>query len=167
MREQPLRKGRHFVFEVELEINPTLYLAPGELATLLLDGLFALDEDDRLFPGATDPERILSASAMSCGHSRYSEPGRPPIRSAPSSDRPAQPRTEEDDGILINLNDAFFDIEKVLMEQRTLIFKIRGLEEDLRSSSSLSEADRLYAQKLLRASAALVKHHNRSTKLAL
>ncbi len=54
-----------------------------------------------------------------------------------------------------------------MAEQRMLLAKMMGLEAIFKSSDPISEADRDHAQKLLRASAALVRHHNKSTKPAL
>ena len=40
-------------FEMRLGINSALTFSSGELSTFVLDGLFALDEQGRLFPGVT------------------------------------------------------------------------------------------------------------------
>jgi hypothetical protein len=65
-REKYPTKHR-YVFELMVDIDSAVGLSAGELAALVVEGLFALDQQGVLFPGLTTPEHrlITFASALS------------------------------------------------------------------------------------------------------
>ena len=71
MKSEQLPGTHQFVFELTLGINSALTLSSGELSTLVLDGLFALEEQDMLFPGITEPrDRLRMARMNAIGYER-------------------------------------------------------------------------------------------------
>ena len=68
MTEKPRSEPRKFVFELTLGIDSSLSHSGGELATLILDGIFALDDRGLLLPGLTEPvDRLQLASCGATG----------------------------------------------------------------------------------------------------
>ena len=68
-----LPSGLRFAYELEIEITPALSLSAGELDNLILDGLFALDEQGILFPGVNTPSaglRLIEAGIGAVGYAR-------------------------------------------------------------------------------------------------
>ena len=70
----------HYIFELTLGINADLTLSAGELATLVLNGLFALEERNTLFTGITEPyDRLRLASMNATGFERSGRSIRSPV----------------------------------------------------------------------------------------
>ncbi len=53
-----------YTFDLTVGINSVLTFSAGEISTLFVDALFALDEQGVLFPGATVPEDRLRMAGM-------------------------------------------------------------------------------------------------------
>ena len=77
MKREQFPGTHQYVFELRLGINSALTFSAGEISTLVLDGLFALEEQGMLFPGVTEPEdrlRIAGMDAIGYQRSRRASP---------------------------------------------------------------------------------------------
>lgn len=59
MKRPVLSDNNQFLFELELEIGSGLGFSAGELCELVVDGLFALDDEGKLFRGITRSLRMM------------------------------------------------------------------------------------------------------------
>jgi len=158
--------GRRFTFELEIEINPMLGLPDGEMASLILDGIFELDDRGVLFPGVTVPhagERLFAVSLKSIGSTRSAVP-KPTFRPVAAA---SSEMTSDDAKMLSDLENTEHGLSDVMAQQRMLRAKLMALEELYRTGGPLTDEDRAAAQCALAAYKALVRHHRRSTIRAL
>ena len=64
MKREKYPGTNEYIFELMLGINSALRFSSGELSTLVVNALFALDEQGQLFPGITEPEDCLRMASM-------------------------------------------------------------------------------------------------------
>jgi hypothetical protein len=75
--KHPIQSGSlQFLFELELEISSALGFSAGELCELVSDGLFALDNEGRLFPGITAPNAENRLKRVTMGATGYGQSSR-------------------------------------------------------------------------------------------
>jgi hypothetical protein len=140
-----------YAFEVRLGINSALTLSAGELSTLVLDGLFAMDEQGTLFPGVTEPEdRLRMASMDAIAYERLG-------RSVPYGDaydrliktigRAARGKRE----LKERLDDALAKLGATMLRQRILMAQMRGLSDRCMYTDALTDAERTRAATLIAA----------------
>jgi hypothetical protein len=144
-----------YAFEVRLGINSALTLSAGELSTLVLDGLFAMDEQGTLFPGVTEPEdRLRMASMDAIAYERLG-------RSVPYGDaydrliktigRAARGKRE----LKERLDDALAKLGATMLRQRILMAQMRGLSDRCMYTDALTDAERTRAATLIAATEAI------------
>jgi len=148
-----------FGFELELEISSILTLSAGELCVLVVNALFAMDEQGLLFPGVTTPDadnRLKSAKMGAIGYARtgIAAPVGERYRRlilrkgrVPKSSRQLGERLEE----------AVSTMMTNLLHQRMLLAKLMGLADKCAEPSAITDADRTKAEALLAAAAAVAE----------
>jgi hypothetical protein len=156
-----------YAFEMRLGINSALTLSAGELSALVLDSLFALDEQGTLFPGVTEPEdRLRMASMDAIAYERLG-------RSVPYGDaydrliksigRAARGKRELKD----KLDEAVAKLGATMLRQRILMAQMRGLSDRCMYTDALTEAERTRAATLIAATEAITAAVDASAKLVL
>ena len=161
-----LPSGRRYSFEVDMEIDNSLGLTPGELSAFLLDALFDLDHQGLLFPGITEPKagaRVLSGSVAPTGYRRGVNQGTYTAAHRNPGMTP-EARSSDETALYDELEAVWFPLEDLFKEQRMFQAKLLGLLDQLRSADPLSDADRQRAGRLLKASQNLIRRHGKSIK---
>ena len=64
MKREKYPGTNEYIFELMLGINSALGFSSGELSTLVVNALFALEDQGLLFPGVTEPEDCLRMASM-------------------------------------------------------------------------------------------------------
>jgi hypothetical protein len=158
---------REYVFELRLGINSVLTLSAGELSTLVLDGLFTLEEQDLLFPGVTQPEDRLRRASMEpsgYGRSAHAAPISGKYARWMASLRPATGRRRE---LKYRLDDAVEALSSAMVRQRMLMAKMTSLSDKCFDSPALTDADRESAEVHLAAAEAITEAVEAATKSVL
>ena len=127
-------------------------MAIGELGELVLDGLFALDGENALFPGVTSPSvgnRIVGASIGPVSFSRTSHRPQADAAYRRLMGAPKREFGEESQEVSARLGDAAVAITKALLLQRMLAAKIGALAEKFREPDLVTDADKTLAEALL------------------
>ena len=151
-----------YTFDLTVGINSVLTFSAGEISTLFVDALFALDEQGVLFPGATVPEdRLRMAGMEPIGYQRSRRS--PPLRGTYRSLLPEElPKWRLK---LINrMDEVVGAIDAATARQRTLMAKLDGLRERCLHPSGLSAEDRKTADAVLAAAEAIIKAVEEATK---
>jgi hypothetical protein len=153
-----------YAFEMRLGINSALTLSAGELSALVLDGLFAMDEQGTLFPGVTEPEdRLRMASMDAIAYERLG-------RSVPFGDtydrliksigRAARGKRE----LKERLDEAVAKLGATILRQRILMAQMRGLSDRCLYTDALKDTERARAGTLIAATEAITAAVETSTK---
>lgn len=131
---------RRFKFELTVQATKVLPLSAGELAVFILDGLFALDDEDMLFAAvAADSSgaRIAHAGIEVIGYTRPAElPGANPAYHELMA-RKGRRRGGGDKELAARLRAAAAALHARLPQQRLLIAELRS-HGDLIAKSDLS-----------------------------
>ena len=167
MSEKLRSEPRKFVFELTLGIDSSLSYSGGELATLILDGIFALDDRGLLFPGVTEPvDRLQLASCGATGFERTDRSG--PIDRA--YEQLIAPRRRVSDAQLEfqqRLDAALTETTASMLRQNSLLAKIRGLSDRGFFGGRIKEEDRRSAEALVGAAEAITATVNEALKPVL
>jgi hypothetical protein len=160
--------GTHeYIFELKLGINSVLGLSAGELSNLVLDGLFALEDQGLLFPGVTEPEDCLRMAGMEpLGYRRSASEGLGDgaYRQLLASLRPPTGRKRE---LKDRLDEACETLGAAILRQRMLMAKMHGLSDKTFNPGALKDADRAGAEALLAAAEAITAVVETSAKPVL
>jgi hypothetical protein len=156
-----------FIFELTLGINSVLGLSPGELSTLVVDGLFALEDQGLLFPGVTEPEDCLRMAGMQPIGYQRSE--RVPAadgayRQLIANRRPPTGRKRE---LKDTLDEAVDALGAAMLRVRMLAAKMTSISDKCFDAGALKDADRASAAALLAAAEAITAAVESSTKPVL
>jgi hypothetical protein len=156
-----------YVFELTLGINSALMFSAGALSTLVLDGLFALEEQDLLFPGVTEPEdRLRIASMDAIGYERSG-------RSSPIGDADRRlladprdlPKGQRD--LKGRLDEALAKMEAVILRQHMLVAKMVGLGDGSLHPAGSSAGEQAKVEELIAAAEAIAAAVEVATKPVL
>jgi hypothetical protein len=166
VRHAEFPRTHRFLFELELEISSALSMSAGEMGVLIGDGLFALDDQELLFPGVSTPAaevRLLSVALGAIGYKTWG-------RAAPISkayrqliDR-AERTTKGNRNLGERLDYALGTIGAAQLNQRMLMAKLLGLRDKCRHPVSVTDADRTIAEALLAAAEAIAAAVEAATK---
>lgn len=167
-----MKRGKYpdthrYMFEMLVDIDRAVIFSAGELAALIVDGLFALDQQAALFPGITSPEnRLATVSLGAIGHRRRARAA--PVDQAysrlmTSNWRPGR----EDRSLKDDLEKAGEQMIGIILRQRMLMALIQGLVNRCRHPTALTDADRLQGESLIAATDAITAAVNGATKLVL
>ncbi len=146
-----------FGFELELEISSVLTFSAGELCALVVDALFTIDEQGKLFPGVTTPDsanRLKSVKMRSIGYARIGS-------ALPVEERYRRlilrkGRVSKTSRTLGGrLEAAAATMMTNMLHQRMLTAKLIGLADKCREPSAVTDADRTIAETLLAAATAV------------
>jgi hypothetical protein len=150
----PLLETRRFSFELTVNITSSLSIAAGELSELLLDGIFALDEEGILFPGVTIPgngDRLVEASIRLAGYARPAELTDPGTAyralMAGKGRRPSQANDELGE----RLRNAAAELHAGVLRQRMLIARLRALGGEIGGAGPVADMDPVVAEALITA----------------
>ena len=164
--KQPQFPGtHHYIFDLTIGINSALTFSAGEISTLFVDALFALDKQGLLFPGATVPEdrlRLAGMEPIGYERSRRSEPIGETYLSLPPQELPKWRLKLRD-----RMDEAIGAIDVATARQRTLMAKLVGLRDRCHHPSGLSAEDRKTAEAVLAAAEAIIKAVEEATKPVL
>ena len=165
MSSHPYPTTLHFLYELDVEITSMLSISSGELGMMLADGLFALDGEGLLFPGATIPEtRLHRATIGAIGYSRYDRS--PPLGAAYRHLLNREPAAGDPDRALFDLTEgALATIGAASMKQRTLMSRLLAIADRCRHGDTLGDEERAAA--LIVVGAALDIARDVDTKLAV
>jgi hypothetical protein len=151
-----------FLFELELEISSALGFSAGELSELVIDGLFALDREGRLFPGITTPNSENRLKRVTMGATGYGQSDR--YHPLHSSYRQSMHRARRATKTVDRLENAACILMMNLIPQRMLIAKLPGLTGEFRKPSAATDADQTRAEALLSAAEAVIEAVETSVK---
>ena len=164
--KRPIQSGSlQFLFELELEIGSALGFSAGELCELVIDGLFALDDEGRLFPGITTPNTENRLKRVTMGATGYGQSDR--YHPVHSRYRQSMHRARRVTKTVDRLEDAACILMMNLIPQRMLIAKLLGLTGEFRGPSAATDADQTRAEALLRAAEAVIEAVETSVKPCL
>jgi hypothetical protein len=154
--KRPIRSdNQQFLFELELEISSALGFSVGELCELVVDGLFALDKEGRLFPGITTPSSENRLKSVTMGATGYAQSSR--YHPVHSRYRQSKHRARRVTKTVDRLEDAACILMMNLIPQRMLIAKLLGLTNEFRKPSAATDADQTRAEALLSAAEAVIE----------
>jgi hypothetical protein len=155
----------HYVFEMMVGINSALILSAGEISSLFIDGLFALDEQGLLFPGVTTPEDRLRLAGMEpMGYERFrrSRPEGDAYTSALAMTLPKNKRHLRD-----RLEKAETSLGAAISRQRMLCAKLSSVRDSALHTRRSTEENRKSAEALLAAAEAIITGVEAATKTVL
>jgi hypothetical protein len=156
----------HYVFEMTVGIHSALAFSPGEISTLFVDRLFALDEEGKLFPGVTAPEdrlRLAGMEPIGYERSRQRGPGDAYTTALAILDHPSKSKRELGE----RLDTAIETIDAAILRQRMLNAKLGGLRAKCHHPAALAGGDRKTADALLSAAEAIIAAVEAATKPVL
>jgi hypothetical protein len=163
-REKYPTKHR-YVFELMVDIDSAVGLSAGELAALVVEGLFALDQQGVLFPGLTTPEhRLITVCLCAIAYSSWGRAA--PVDKAYRRIIKSQPIRDKRD-FEYELESAFDGLSAVILRQRMLMAIIRGLANKCRHPTAFAEADGTRAFALIAAAEAIIAAVETSAKPVL
>jgi hypothetical protein len=165
MKRPILLDSQQFLFELELEISSALGFSAGELCELVVDGLFTLDNEGRLFPGITTPNTENRLKRVTMGATGYGQSDR--YHPVHSTYRQSMHRGRRVTKTVDRLEDAACILMMNLIPQRMLIAKLLGLTGVFRRPSSATDADQTRAEALLSAAEAVIEAVEASVKPCL
>lgn len=144
--------------------NSLLSLSPGEISSLFVDGLFALDEQGLLFPGVTVPEYRLHIAGMEpIGYERTG-----PLEDARNSMVASPNDLPKDRRVLSRrLEAADNSLDAAILRQRMLSAKLGALRTRCHHLAEFTEQDRVSADALLAAAEAITTAVEAATKPVL
>ena len=164
-----ISKGRVHEFRIALEVSAALDMPASELGSLLLDGIFALDEHGLLFPGVTWPpieDRLLMGSVEV---DRTARPAAMPATSAVyrhlmgKTPRRTPPLLAD---ITDDLDHAVSEVEAASLVLRSFIGQLRGFAMAARSADP-TDLNREKAAATMEAANALVRHIEEELRSAM
>ena len=145
---------RRFSFELTVEITSSLSISAGELSELLLDGIFALDEEGILFPGVTIPAngyRLIDGSIRLAGYARPGGLADPDAAyhalMAGKGRRPSTATQKIGD----RLRKAAAELHAAVLRQRMLIARLRALGGEVGGADPVADMDPIVAEALITA----------------
>ena len=167
MPTAPYPTSVRFLYELEVEINSMLSISSGELALLLTDGLFALDEEGLLFPGATIPEtRLQKATIGAIGYGRWDRS--PPLSAVYRSLLDREPaETDPDRPLFVLAESALAALGGCAMRQKTLMGRLLAIGDRCRHGDTLSDEDRAAAMVVVGAALDLARDVNAKLEAVL
>ena len=161
MKREKYPGTNEYIFELMLGINSALGFSSGELSTLVVNALFALEEQGQLFPGITEPEdRLRMASMQPVGYRRSAldAPAARTGRRLPSG------RKRE---LKNRLDDVVETLGAAMLRGRMLMAKMSSLSDKCFDPGELKDADRASAEALLAAAEAIIAAVEASAKPVL
>jgi hypothetical protein len=165
MKRPSFPDTHHYVFELTLGINSVLTFSAGDISTLFVDGLFALDEKGLLFPGVTVPEdRLRIAGMQPIGYERSArgEPLGSAYRNLMMEKLPKWRLQLRE-----RLDETVGAMDYAVLRQRMLMAKLSGLTDRCLHAPILSDEDRKTAEALLAAAEAIIASVGAATKPVL
>ena len=161
MKREKYPGTNEYIFELMLGINSALRFSSGELSTLVVNALFALEEQGQLFPGITEPEDCLRMASMQPVGYRRSALDAPAAR---TGRRLPTGRKRE---LKNRLDDVVEMLDAAVMRQRMLMAKMSSLSDKCSDPGELKDADRASAEALLAAAEAITVAVEASAKPVL
>jgi len=150
-----------YIFELMLGINSALSFSSGELSTLVVNALFALEDQGLLFPGVTEPEDCLRMASMQPVGYRRSALEAPAAR---AGRRLPTGRKRE---LKNRLDDVAEMLGAAALRQRMLMAKMSSLSDKCSDPGELKDADLASAEALLTAAEAIIAAVEASAKPVL
>jgi hypothetical protein len=144
-----------YIFELTLEINRALTLSPGEVTTLVLDALFALDKQGSLFPGVTIPEKRLRTAGMEAIGYERSDDDAPADRVYKNLLSGSETPSKGEHGFAGRLWEAADAMIAAMLHQHMLVAKMHGLAEKHLYPAPITEAERASAEAFIAAAEAI------------
>lgn len=161
MKREKYPGTNEYIFELMLGINSALGFSSGELSTLVVNALFALEEQGQLFPGITEPEDSLRMASMQpVGYRRSALDA----QAARTGRRLPTRRKRE---LKNRLDDAVQMLDAAQLRQRMLMAKMSSLSDKCFDPGELQDADRASAEALLAAAEAIIAAVDASAKPVL
>lgn len=156
-----------FQYELDVEISAAFSISSGELGMMLADGLFALDEEGILFPGATVPEtRLQKATIGAIGYSRWDRS--PPLGRAYRHLLDREPAKADRDHPLFDLAErALAILGASSMKQRTLMSRLLAISDRCRHGNVLSDEERAAAVVVVSAALDIARDVNAKLEVVL
>jgi hypothetical protein len=156
-----------YAFELTLEINRALTFSPGEVTTLVLDALFALDKQGVLFPGVTSPEKRLRAASMEAVGYERSDDDAPADGAYRKLMSGSETPSKGEHGFTGRLWEAADAMIAAMLHQHMLVAKMHGLAEKRLYLAPITEADRASAEAFIAAAGAITASVEAAAKSAL
>jgi hypothetical protein len=156
-----------YIFELTLGIHTALGLSAGELSTLIVDGLFILEDRGLLFPGVTEPEdRLRMAGMQPIGYQRSERVSAADgaYRQLSGNRRPPTGRKRE---LKDTLDEAVETLGAAMLHVRMLAAKMTAASDKCSEPGALKDADRASADALLTAAQAIIAAVEASAKPVL
>ena len=161
MKREKYPGTNEYIFELMLGINSALSFSSGELSTLVVNALFALEDQGLLFPGVTEPEDCLRMASMQPVGYRRSALDAPAAR---AGRRLPTGRKRE---LKNRLDDVAEMLGAAALRQRMLMAKMSSLSDKCSDPGDLKDADRASADALLTAAEAIIAAVEASAKPVL